>query len=252
LVVELKILAVLEHPNIIKIRGRLDGNSFHRENFIVLDKLYETLKTRISSWKKQSNKVWNKAIKKKKLKLFNDRLLVAYDLSSAFVYLHERNIVYRDIKPDNIGFDVRGDVKIFDFGLAKELPPRLNELDYTLYRLSANTGSLRYMAPEVALGNPYNLSVDVYSFAILLWQILSMETPFSGYNVKMHHNVVIEKNGRPKLNPKWPENIADIMNNSWVKKIEKRISFKEINKILQDDLDSVELNNSGRTARSLK
>jgi serine/threonine protein kinase len=57
------------------------------------------------------------------------------------------SIIYRDLKPDNIGFDVRGDVKIFDFGLAKEFDPAKKAADGT-YKLTADTGSLRYMAPE--------------------------------------------------------------------------------------------------------
>jgi serine/threonine protein kinase len=57
------------------------------------------------------------------------------------------SIIYRDLKPDNVGFDVRGDVKIFDFGLAKEIDPRQMDAEGT-YKLTADTGSLRYMAPE--------------------------------------------------------------------------------------------------------
>lgn len=52
----------------------------------------------------------------------------------------------RDLKPDNIGFDVRGDVKIFDFGLAKEIDPSKRLEDGT-FKLTGDTGSLRYMAP---------------------------------------------------------------------------------------------------------
>jgi len=54
--------------------------------------------------------------------------------------------MYRDLKPDNIGFDVRGDVKIFDFGLAREFPKKELMTNGT-YKMSGKTGSLRYMAP---------------------------------------------------------------------------------------------------------
>ena len=57
------------------------------------------------------------------------------------------SIVYRDVKPDNIGFDVRGDVKIFDFGLAKEIN-RSKVLGDGTYQMTGDTGSPRYMAPE--------------------------------------------------------------------------------------------------------
>jgi serine/threonine protein kinase len=71
------------------------------------------------------------------------------------------SIIYRDLKPDNIGFDVRDDVKIFDFGLAAEMHPSLRVNGTNTYRLTAESGSPRYMAPEVALGQPYNHLVDV-------------------------------------------------------------------------------------------
>jgi serine/threonine protein kinase len=59
---------------------------------------------------------------------------------------------------------------LYDFGLAKELKgPHENGK----YKLSGNTGSWAYMAPEVAKGYKYNLSVDVYSYGILLWELLS-------------------------------------------------------------------------------
>lgn len=257
LVIEFKMLAVLHHPNIIKMRATAEGNPFRRDNFIVLDRLYDTMTKRIVNWRKEAEKPWNK-FKKKSNKLFMNRLLVAYDLGSAFSYLHQKNIVYRDIKPDNIGFDVRGDVKLFDFGLSKELPPRENELDDTLYNLSAETGSLRYMAPEVATGKPYNLKCDVYSFGILLWEMVSLKTPFAGYNVRMHKKMVIDSNARPKIESKWPRGVQFILSNSWCVKIEQRLTFEEVNNCLRDqiyddeNLDTTMMDCSSKTARSLQ
>ena len=72
-----------------------------------------------------------------------------------------------DLKPDNVGFNFEGRVKLFDFGLAKELDPLQKTAD-GMYEMSGGTGSRRFMAPEVALGHPYNLSADIYSFSILI------------------------------------------------------------------------------------
>lgn len=69
---------------------------------------------------------------------------------------------------------------MFDFGLAKELKPHRRLADGT-YQLTGNTGSRRYMAPEVATVRPYNLSVDAYSFGILLWELSALEKPFDGF-----------------------------------------------------------------------
>ena len=92
LVIEMKMLSVLKHPNIIKIRGRANGNPFRRYNFILLDKLYETLGARIEIWSKKSKK-WRFKLIRDKNKLLLDRLIVAHDLASAFKYLHENRCV---------------------------------------------------------------------------------------------------------------------------------------------------------------
>ena len=60
-------------------------------------------------------------------------------------YVSTPRLVYRDIKPENIGFDMRGDVKVFDFGLCKNLSPQLKAKGGYGYRLTGRAGSLPYM-----------------------------------------------------------------------------------------------------------
>lgn len=130
-------------------------------------------------------------------------------------------------QPDNIGFDVRGDIKIFDFGLAKELHES-SRLDNGLYKLTGDTGSPRYMAPEVALGKPYNETCDVYSFAILTWQMLRCETPFELYgSLKSFKTKVVEQGVRPGIDPKWPDDISELLRNAWSPDIAKRPSMDD-------------------------
>ena len=78
-------------------------------------------------------------------------------------------------KPENIGFDIRDDLKVFDFGLCSEL--RRKDLvigsDPATYKLTEECGTFRYMAPEVEMGLPYNQTADVYSFAILVSYVSS-------------------------------------------------------------------------------
>ena len=74
-------------------------------------------------------------------------------------------ILHRDIKPQNIGFDIRGDIKIFDLGLAKELKP-IDKEGKDQFHTSGLAGTRRYMAPEVCLRDNYGTKVDVYSWAI--------------------------------------------------------------------------------------
>lgn len=245
LAVESRFLAVIKHPNIIKMRGCSDGNAYDPGFFVVLDRLYVTLTMKIVGWKKETDKTkgLGKIMDmkgKKKHKVWFDRLVVVYDLSTALEYLHKQNVMYRDLKPDNIGFDVRGDVKLFDFGLAREIP-NTGKLANDTYQLSGKTGSLRYMAPEVAKEQPYNETVDVYSLAILAWQIFEMDTPYKGYSIAMHNNLVIEKGGRPKLNPKWGENLCTWLKKAWSEKISDRPSTRESTKVLRDEVNLLQV-----------
>jgi serine/threonine protein kinase len=119
-----------------------------------MDRLYDTLERRIQKvWlpkSKSQNSFFGKNILDRKGtkrdELLETRIVFAYDLSAAINYLHQRKILYRDIKPENIGFDVRDDIKLFDFGLAKELKDDMQK-ENGLYHLTADTGSPRYMAP---------------------------------------------------------------------------------------------------------
>lgn len=263
LATECRFLSVIRHTNIIKMRAFAAGNNFDSGFFVVLDRLYDTLTMKISKWKKASAKFSGMGGKlldmkgKKKNKVWIERLLCVYDLSTALEYLHSQKIIYRDLKPDNVGFDVRGDVKIFDFGLAREFPTGKALINDT-YQMSGKTGSLRYMAPEVAKEMPYNETADVYSLAMMAWQIFAMQVPFSGYSITMHNNLVVEKGGRPKIDPKWGKAVESWMSKAWSQKIQNRPSMRATSKAFRDEVNSHEdeiedfsnIDASSRTAKS--
>ena len=98
-----------------------------------------------------------------------------------------------------------------------------------LYRLTGDTGSPRYMAPEVALGKPYNATCDVYSFSILTWQMLKAETPFELYtSVNSFRKKVVEGGVRPAPDPKWPADVSDLLRKAWSPEISTRPSMDEV------------------------
>jgi len=241
LAVEAKFLAVIDHPHIIKIRAIATTEYLHKDFFVILDRLYNTLEKEIDKWgsKQRKNSVMGKILDmkgKKKKNLLIEKLNVAYDLASALSYLHGNCIIYRDLSPDNVGFDVRGEVKIFDFGLAKELLPS-SKLPDGNYKLTGYTGSLRYMAPEVVVCKPYNESADVFSFGILLWQIITCVTPYKGYSVKMYETFVVEKGYRPtdatgKV-ADLPEKLNNLVESCWSDNPKERPTTEDTRAILK-------------------
>jgi serine/threonine protein kinase len=127
-------------------------------------------------------------------------------------------------------------VKIFDFGLAKELDPSLRHGCTEYYELSGNTGSLRYMAPEVARSEPYNLTADVYSFGLLLWQVCSLDLPYDGMNRQDHSELVVYGNERPPLDASWSTPLRILMKRAWEPDPAVRPSMDSIYKILRREI----------------
>lgn len=139
------------------------------------------------------------------------------------------------INQQNLGFDVRGDIRLFDFGLAKELQEseRIGGVRGSTYKMSGNTGSLRYMSPEVALSKPYNLTADVYSFGTMLWEMLSLSKPYDGFNRNMHAEMVVSQGIRPSIPMSWPFELRNMVERSWSADISQRPSMEQCYNILR-------------------
>lgn len=126
-------------------------------------------------------------------------------------------------------------MKLFDFGLAKELDPKQKAED-GLYHMSGGTGSRRFMAPEVALSEPYNLSADIYSFSILLWELLTMEKAFGTMPSDEHREKVIKKTERPPQDSEWSASLCAILDACWAKSPFKRPRARDLYKMMQQEI----------------
>jgi serine/threonine protein kinase len=82
--------------------------------------------------------------------------------------------------------------------------------------LTEKVGSTPYMAPEVALGKPCNVKCDVFSFGILLYEIISSKVPYHLSIKNAYLTKVVQGGKRPKFKEKWPTMAKDIMKSSWV------------------------------------
>jgi len=242
LVLEAQYLSRLNHMNILKIHGWSYGgiNSFsngkHDGYFLILERLYETLEDRVEAWRNEHiiHGNGNGRIQENLIEQLLARTRVAHGIASAVEYLHSKNIVFRDLKPDNIGFDENGVVKIFDFGLAREMPRNGTNAN-ELFEMSGRIGTARYMAPEVLLEQRYNQKVDTYSWSVLFWFCLTLELPYGTMSRSDHATLVCEHGQRPELHEEsWPESICGLLENSWAQSVRCRFSMTEVNGCLED------------------
>lgn len=112
--------------------------------------------------------------------------------------------------------------------------------------MTGYTGSLRYMAPEVALRQPYTEKVDVYSFGIMVWQMARDRVPFKGYAKDNFMKQVVVNGERPKLDSSWPPSFTDLLTRCWCKDPKVRPSFEAIKGELDILIGEVLDNKSGR------
>lgn len=103
--------------------------------------------------------------------------------------------------------------------------------------MTAATGTPRFMAPEVYFEDHYNETCDVYSFSLLLWQVLSLKTPFE--NIKMSvfpENVWVGPLKRPPVDPKWPSKIKLLLQQGWSADFLERPPMSTAMEILKQEL----------------
>ena len=247
LVTEAALLTHLQHENIIRLYGMAAGpiedSVTSREGFfLVLEKIETTLDERIQEWKTAvttKNGSKNQSCRDQQ----QERLSVALQLANAVAHLHRHGIVHRDLKPQNVGFDKNNVLKLFDFGTAARKVP--------YGALTGVVGTRPYMAPEVmdyhAHGPDdkhrclhYDESVDVYSFGVLLWEMLSLDRPFDS-PVKEHPHMyrqelerrVVNKNERPPVPAAWSRQMKKLLRQCWHASPSKRPSMDDVVKMIE-------------------
>jgi len=136
-----------------------------------------------------------------------------------------------------IGFATDGTLKVFDFGLSTIVP---NSSPYSdeIYELSGQTGSLRYMAPEVANRKPYNHKVDVYSFGIILWELFACRKPFENMDAQQYYKKVVHGGERPAISRKFPNDLVKMIRSCWDVDPQKRPAFQRIVSSLTEMLNN--------------
>lgn len=160
-------------------------------------------------------------------------LKFALDVARAMDCLHANGIIHRDLKPDNLLLTAnQKSVKLADFGLARE--------ETVTEMMTAETGTYRWMAPELystvtlrqGEKKHYNNKVDVYSFGIVLWELLTNRMPFEGMSNLQAAYAAAFKQERPNLPEDISPDLAFIVQSCWVEDPNMRPSFSQIIRML--------------------
>lgn len=134
---------------------------------------------------------------------------ITLNICEALDYMHKHGIVHRDLKPENVMVDENDDIKLIDFGIAmKEDARRL-----TFVNLSASLGTPDYISPEQVKGQRGDQRSDIYAMGIMLYEMLTGQTPFQGPNplAVMNERLLMDAPSPRELNPQIPPELEEII-----------------------------------------
>mmetsp|Transcript_34181 Transcript_34181/g.71118 ORF Transcript_34181/g.71118 Transcript_34181/m.71118 type:complete len:367 (+) Transcript_34181:210-1310(+) len=237
---EVKLLSELSsHPNIVTIYG-VSSNFWEapEKGFLCLERLVEPLDKALAKWKKEASsgiKILTRRHLAQELqaKRIQD---VAIPVARAMAFLHDHNIIFRDLKPGNCGFGTAGIIRLFDFGFARRIDPKKTED----YKLTGHIGTLRYMAPEVASSEHYGFPADVHSFAMLLWEVCTLQKPFAHVkNVDTMLNLVMNKDAHPPLKTISFIGVQALLSESWQWEARARPTFNNLIPHLEGEVERI-------------
>ncbi|KAB2043222.1 hypothetical protein ERO13_D01G001500v2 [Gossypium hirsutum] len=152
-------------------------------------------------------------------------LKVAIDVSKGMNYLHQNDIIHRDLKAANLLMDENEVVKVADFGVAR--------VKVQSGVMTAETGTYRWMAPEVIEHKPYDHKADVFSFGIMLWELLTGKLPYEYLTPLQAAVGVVQKGLRPTVPKNTNPKLTQLLERCWQQDPTLRPDFSEIIGILQ-------------------
>lgn len=210
-------LRELNHKNIIKFRGISENSNFY---YIIMEWCpYGTLHDHIHSGRQLSSTILSD---------------FAQQIATGMKYLHSKNIIHRDLKPSNILLTHHDVLKISDFGTHKVFNDKQPFTSITY------AGTHAYMAPEVIRSEPYSFPVDVWSYGVVLWEILTGDEPYKNLDSSAVVWAVGNNSFRLPIPFTFPEGFSRILDGCWKANSSERLTFQQICMILKGAINEVD------------
>ncbi|XAR59159.1 Non-specific serine/threonine protein kinase [Bertholletia excelsa] len=207
---EVTLLARLHHQNVIKFVAACRKPPVF---CIITEYLSE------GSLRAYLHKLEHKSLPLQKL------IAIALDVARGMEYIHSQGVIHRDLKPENVLINQDFHMKIADFGIACE------EAHCDL--LADDPGTYRWMAPEMIKRKSYGRKVDVYSFGLILWEMIAGAIPYEDMTPIQAAFAVVNKNLRPSIPKDCPPAMRALIEQCWSLQPEKRPEFWQVAKALE-------------------
>lgn len=211
---EISILLGIQHQTIIKFHGYslkdFEGNDYvtllldYAENGSLADYLKKVRRGKVCNLDNTAKQ----------------KILVG--VACAMMYLHKHNVIHRDLKPGNILLDENLKPLVSDFGLSRFYSDEASKSK------TGCVGTISYMAPEVMTDTKYDIKADVYSFGILMYEIITDSIPYQNEKPFTLMNKIKYENLRPQFNVQLKESLQLLIEQCWSSDPKDRPTFDEI------------------------
>lgn len=219
---EVYIMRKVRHKNVVQFIGACtrQPNLYIITDFMSGGSVYDYLHKKNSSFK------------------LPEILKMATDIAKGMNYLHQNNIIHRDLKTANLLMDENKVVKVADFGVA-----RVKDQSGVM---TAETGTYRWMAPEVIEHKPYDHKADIFSFGIVVWELLTGKIPYDYLTPLQAAIGVVQKGIRPTVPKDTHPKLTELLQKCWHRDSAERPDFSQILEILERLSKEVRADGDGR------